>query len=301
MEIAPQFQVRPAGDKPGALASFPYDRDLVERFRETFPRARWRQAEGVWFVPGVTAARRLDVWIAGELDALDRHADAKGRDAFAFDPLESPYLTVGDDLQVRTPYSRTVVERLRAIPFARWDPDGRAWRVPFRSYEALRADWPAIEAAARRNEPAAKRAREPSADERAQAAWLQGERRRRRLPVRADDPPPLGELVATEPFGVVAIEAVGLEPIDGAFEAAARRYAHVQGPLSDYVWADWRIPDIREVQAALRARAPEEPPAGAGWRAPAKADLRERLRRLREADRAARTRWASRDGAATSA
>ncbi len=45
------------------------------------PARRWR--ENCWFVPGVRAARRLDVWMAGELDAIDRHADAKGRDDFS--------------------------------------------------------------------------------------------------------------------------------------------------------------------------------------------------------------------------
>ena len=51
-----------------------------------------------------------------EMEAeADRFADEKGRDAFAFEPLESPYLTVGDDLRVRTPYSRTIVEALRSL------------------------------------------------------------------------------------------------------------------------------------------------------------------------------------------
>ena len=78
------------GDKPGAYASFPFDRELVRRFREAFPRARWRGAEERWFVPGTTAARRLQVWMSQELETLDRYADAKGRDAFTFDPLEVP-------------------------------------------------------------------------------------------------------------------------------------------------------------------------------------------------------------------
>ena len=118
MEIAFAFRVDPSDDaeRPGAYAAFPYDRDLVRRFRERFPRARWRGAEQRWFVRGTTAVQRLDAWMAQELETLDRHADAKGRDAYTFDPLESPYLTVADDLKVRTPYSRTVVEALRPDP-----------------------------------------------------------------------------------------------------------------------------------------------------------------------------------------
>src|ERR687898_452971 len=119
MEVASAFQVTPSdGEKPGAYAVFPYDRDLVRRFREAFPRARWRGEEQGWFVPGTTAARRLDGWMSQELETLDRHADAKGRDAYLFDPLESPYLTVAEELEVRTPYSRTVVEAMRARPWA---------------------------------------------------------------------------------------------------------------------------------------------------------------------------------------
>jgi hypothetical protein len=44
-----------AGDgPPGATAAFPYDRVTVERFREAFPRARWRDDLGA---PGSCRAR----------------------------------------------------------------------------------------------------------------------------------------------------------------------------------------------------------------------------------------------------
>ena len=59
-----------------------------------------------WFVPGKTAARRIDRWLAQEAEMLATHGDSKGRDAFAFDPISSPYLEVSDDLRVRTPYSK---------------------------------------------------------------------------------------------------------------------------------------------------------------------------------------------------
>src|SRR5687767_11135927 len=213
MELATDFRVTPAeGEKPGAFVAFPYDRELVQRFRETFPRARWREDEACWFVPGTTAPERLDAWLSRELAALDRHADAKGRDAYSFDPLHSRYLVVGEDLGIRTPYSRTVVEIMRTIPWARWDPDERIWRVPFRSYEALKACWPAVEEAARRNEPGARRERRDVARGQprdARAVALAGERRRRRYPVRGDDLPPLEQPVAVFQFGVVVFEALG--------------------------------------------------------------------------------------------
>ncbi|WP_222846967.1 hypothetical protein, partial [Staphylococcus aureus] len=73
-----------------------------------------------------------------ETEMFALHDDSKGRDAFAFDPLSSSYLEVSDDLRVRTPYSKSVLEELRAIPWASWDDELRAWRVPFRSLEELR-------------------------------------------------------------------------------------------------------------------------------------------------------------------
>ena len=206
MEIAFAFRVDPSDDaeRPGAYAAFPYDRDLVRRFRERFPRARWRGAEQRWFVRGTTAVQRLEAWMAQELETLDRHADAKGRDAYIFDPLESPYLTVADDLKVRTPYSRTVVEALRQIPWAHWDPEERIWRVPFRSYEELKARWPEIEEAAQRNEPEARKRRreERKAAVPEETSRVQAERRRRRYPVPGDDLPPLGFPVGDPSNGV---------------------------------------------------------------------------------------------------
>ena len=104
------------GDKVGAVASFPYDRATVERFRLAFPRARWVEDDKFWFVPGVTAARRLDRWLSREMQAISDLQNARGRDAFTFEPIVSPYLEVADDLRIRAPYSRTIVEELRAVP-----------------------------------------------------------------------------------------------------------------------------------------------------------------------------------------
>jgi hypothetical protein len=147
---------------PGATASFPYDRMTVERFRAAFPRARWRDDLGAWFVPGATAERRLNAWSGREWTGLLAYADERGRDAFTFEPLRSPYLEGGDDLVVRTPYSRAVVAELRMVPWARWDPASKAWHVPFRSVEELRRRWPDIEDAARQAEPEERRKREAS-------------------------------------------------------------------------------------------------------------------------------------------
>lgn len=293
MEMVPAFKVSPSDDeeRPGAYAEFPYDRDLVRRFRDRFPRARWRAGEERWFVPGTTAVQRLDAWMAQELETLDRHADAKGQDAFIFEPLESPYLTVAEDLQVRTPYSRTIVEALRSIPWAHWDPEKRIWRVPFRSYEDLKARWPEIEDAARRNEPGArkKRREEQKAQASEEAGLIQAERRRRRYPVPRDDLPPLGVPLATANWGVVVFEAIDMEPHD---PLPAGLYPHMQSDVTRYVWAHWRMPGLEEIYRARPPRGEEgqgsEPSRGWWWAS--REELQERARKLREMERAQRSR-----------
>jgi hypothetical protein len=302
MEIASDFRVIPSDDdeKPGAYAVFPYDRDLVRRFREAFSRARWRAADERWFVPGTTAVQRLDTWMAQELQNLDRHADEKGRDAFAFEPLESSYLTIADDLRVRTPYSRTIVEALRSIPWAHWDPEERIWRVPFRSYEELKARWPEIEEAARRNEPAArqKRREEQRAHVSEETNRLQTERRRRRFPVPGDDLPPLGFPVSTERWGVVVFEDIESDPIQDS--GMADLYSHMRNDPSCYVWARWRMPTLQEVYHTKPSRADEDPEllTSRGWWWSGREELRERARKLREVERAQRARHEARKASA---
>jgi hypothetical protein len=163
MPEKPDFSIaaqEPVEGKTGATAAFPYDRLTVERFRSAFPGARWRDDLRAWFVPGTTAERRLNRWLGREMSGVLAYADDRGQDAFAFQPIESRYLEVADDLRIRTPYSRAVVEELRAVPWAWWDSELKAWRVPFRSWEDLQRRWPTIEAAARRNEPAVRRKRQ---------------------------------------------------------------------------------------------------------------------------------------------
>lgn len=289
--MAASFGVRPAGEdeSPGAHACFPYDRALVERFREAFPRARWRGEAGCWFVPGVRAAARVDAWMARELSALDRHGDEKGRDAHGFEPLPpSPYLEVGEELVVRTPYSRTVVEAMRAIPWASWDAEARVWRVPYRSYDALRRRWPEIEAAARRNEPEERRRRaearsaDPAAREEARAR--EQERRRHRFPVPLSEPPPLGVPVATAPYGIVVFEATDADALDPAGLPAL--YGPPRDGADPLVWAHWRPPSWRELAAARPAA--EEPGAAVrrGWWLPTRAELHDKRRVMRRSERA---------------
>ena len=285
---------RAGGDDgpPGAIAAFPYDRMTVERFREAFPRARWRDDLRAWFVPGTQAERRLARWAGREWSGVLAFADARGRDAFAFEPWESAYLETEDDLMVRTPYARDVIKVLREVPWARWDPGAKAWRVPFRALAELRGHWPAVEEAARRAEPEARRARQLARkaqpgddDSRAEAA----ERRRRRHPVPADALPPLGRVLMTQ-AGCVVFEAVTGELADPAVRQ--RFYAEIAGGR-DLVWAGWRRPDHAELVQGWPARHPPDASELArGWWQPDIAVLRKARRQAASLARARETRRA---------
>ncbi|MGY2051605.1 hypothetical protein [Methylobacterium sp. JK268] len=289
------FAIAPGtGKRPGVLVAMPFDRDLIARFRETFPTAKFRRAKRLWFVPGTTAERRVDAWIGRELSARDAHGDEKGRDAFAFEPLTSRYLDPAPEgLIVRTPYSRTVVETLRGVSAAHWDPALRAWRVPWRAYEALKAVWPVIEAAAARNEPEAKRARREAARD---PAAERERRRRRRSPVPADDPPPLGVPVETAAFGVVVFEALDAEPI-GPEDLAGAVTPLPRGRA--YLWGWWRMPSVRDLAEIVPAARPDD--VRRGWWPATREGLETRRRRLRETERARATRAERRDLADASA
>ncbi len=259
MTVATAFQITPSADpaKPGAALTFPYDRALVRRFRRRFTQARWHEG-GWWFVPGATAVARLERWIAEELDEIDKFGDARGRDAFAFEPLLSRYLETGDELLVRTPFSQAVVRELRAVPWAAWDADTKLWRVPFRSYAELKRRWPAIEAAAEAAEPgarAARRATIPPPD--AMTLRRHADRRRARYPVPGDDLPPNGTPVGTR-FGILVFGEFG----DALTAAEAEPYDFVLDPAR-FVWGEWRVPECRELRRIKPDPTPDR--SGSWW------------------------------------
>ncbi len=262
-------------DQQGEFAAFPYDRRAVERFRQAFPRARWNEERKSWFVPGKTATRRIERWLAREAERSDVYGDVKGRDAYDFEPIVSRYLEVGNDLRIRTPYSKSVIEALREIPWAHWDEDLRVWRVPFRSYDELRRRWSGIEEAARRSEPEERKRRQEAAkgSEAQRAARARAaERRRRRYPLPRGDPPPAGRPVATVQYGIVVFVELSGELAEAT--ALAEYYPHADRPV-DYVWGRWRAPTLAELIATWPAR--QEPGPAAlfrGWWQPTLAELR---------------------------
>jgi hypothetical protein len=291
-EAAAPAENNPAvADRPGAIAAFPYDRMTVERFREAFPNARWRDDLKAWFVPGTTAERRIDRWLGRELVGASTYEDERGRDAFAFDPIESPYLNAGPDLRIVTPYSRTIVSELREVPWAWWDSDNKAWRVPYRSLEELRKHWPTIEAAARRNEPENRRKRQATldVDARVRIAARNRERRRHRYPVPPQPLPPLERVFMTGRCGAVIFTALTGELV----EADVRRehYPNVGADDETLIWAEWRKPTLSELVKTWPAKQPPgEGEIARGWWQPTLQELRGERRKARSIERAQETR-----------
>jgi hypothetical protein len=273
----------------GATTDLPHDRITLARFREAFPRARWSDRLNAWFVPGRTAEKRISRWLAEMEAEADRFADEKGRDAFAFDPIESRYLEATPaTLQIQTPYSRTVVNEIREIPHARWDADRRLWTVPYRSFDELRRRWPTIEAAAERSEPEARRAwreaiKGTQQDEASKARMR--ERRRKRYPVPADDAPPCDRAIGTH-VGVVFFLGTDGELAD---PATVTPFYFPAANSEEYVWASWRLGSLEELVTTWPARTPpNEHELERGWWIP---DLEE----LRIARRDAKSRRRARE------
>ena len=269
----------------GATAEFPFDRLTVARFREEFPRARWNDAQKAWFVPGKTASRRINSWLSRLEAEADAHGDEKGRDAYDFDPITSLYLEVGTaGFRIRTPYSRTVVDELRQVPFASWDSDLRIWHVPYRSFDELRRHWPAIEAAAGRNEPAARKARREAAKgsrEEIVAKARATERRRCRYPIPSIDPPPLNRPTSTL-MGIVVFTLTHGEIADPAVHEAF--YPGVEG--ADLVWFNWRRPTLQELVATWpMSSQPSQADRARGWWLPTLDELRPARREATKRER----------------
>lgn len=261
-------------DKNSETVSFTFDRLTVARFRKTFPNARWSDELQAWKVPGTTARRRIDRWLAGERDRRDPYDQERGRDAYDFEPILSPYIEVAETgFRIWTPYSKTVVDQLRQIPFARWSGEEKAWEVPYSSYEDLRDRWEAVEVAAKRAEPDERRkraiARKGTEDE-AKVKRRESERRKKRLPVSSDDLPPVGRPVATTSYGIVIITEVTGELVD-----PNEVNEHHPDATDGHVWAGWRAATLEELVHSWPAR--KDPDAGQrsrGWWQPALDELR---------------------------
>lgn len=268
-----------------AAVSFPFDRMTVQRFRETFPRARWSDRRKAWIVPGKTARTRVDRWMAREHSRVDPYAESKGRDAYAFEPILSPYLSVDKDgFRLRTPYSHKLVDEIRQVPFAWWDGTEKVWRVPFSSYDGLVDQWQAIEAEAQRCEPEERRKRAEArkgTDEEKTARHRAAERKRRRIPLPVDDLPPSDRPIATVLYGIIVVHDISGELVEPP--TVAGLYPDMP---DDRVWGLWRVPSLAElVQTWPSKEEPGEYERQRGWWLPTLDELREARRTARARER----------------
>lgn len=289
---------QPEADEPlQETVAFAFDRMTVARFREVFPNARWSDELKAWTVPGKTARRRIDRWLASEQSRRSPFEEERGRDAYEFEPILSPYLQVYDrGFRIKTPFSRTVVDELRQIPFARWNGDDKVWEIPFASYDDLQTRWEDIEAAAKRAEPEERRKRveaRKGTDEEAKARRRTQERKKRRAPVSSDDLPPIGRPVATSAFGIVVIIEVTGEIVDP--EEVSE---HHPDASDEHVWAEWRAATLEELVHTWPSRDPPgEYEKIRGWWQPMLDELRDARRTAKSRER--RKSGAGRPGAST--
>ena len=273
------------GAPSAETVSFPFDRMTVARFRGLFPRARWSDRLQAWTVPGKTARKRIDRWLASEAGRRSPFDEEKGRDAYEWEPILSPYLQVYDQgFRIRTPFSRTVVDELRQVPFARWNGDDRVWEIPFASYDDLQHRWETIEEAAKRNEPDERRkraeARKGTAEE-AKARRRTSERRKRRLPAPSGDLPPMERPVMTSVYGIVAVTDITGELVDP--HEVAEFYSDAE---DEHVWCAWRLPDLDELIHTWPARKEASPyERHRGWWQPTLDELRDARRTARSRQR----------------
>jgi hypothetical protein len=265
--------------------SVAFDRMTIARFRQAFPNARWSEALQVWTVPGKTARRRIDRWLTLEDMRRSPFEEERGRDGYEFEPIYSPYLQVYDrGFKIKTPFSRTVVDELRQIPFARWNGDDKVWEIPFASYDDLKIRWEVIEAAAKRAEPEERQkranARKGKEAEAKARRWTQ-ERRKRRVPVSSDDLPPVGRAVATAAFGVII-----LIDVTGEMVCPDEVAEHHPDASDAHVWAEWRAATLEELVHAWPSReAASEHEKIRGWWQPTLEDLREARRMAKSRER----------------
>lgn len=107
--------------------SFPFDRMTVARFRETFPTPRWNDDLQAWTIPGKTARKRIERWLASEADRRPVFSEERGRDAFVITEITGEFV---EPLSISERHPQGDAEHIWA-----------GWRLA--SLEELIHTWPA--------------------------------------------------------------------------------------------------------------------------------------------------------------
>lgn len=162
--------------------------------------------------------------------------------------------------------------------------------MPYRSFDELRRRWPAIEAAAERSEPEARKARREAIRGTEEDEVLKArtrERRCKRYPVPPDDRPPLGHAIGTH-VGVVFFIGIDGELVD---PATMRAFYFPMKEGREYVWASWRPGVLEELVTTWPARTPPgEDELDRGWWMPTLEELRNARRDAKSRRRARQRR-----------
>ena len=158
--------------------------------------------------------------------------------------------------------------------------------MPFASYDELVQHWQAIEAQAQRCEPEERRkraeARKGTEDER-KARRRSAERRRRRIPLPADDLPPLDRPIATAAYGILVVSDITGELVE--HKEVADLYPDVP---DEQVWGSWRVPSLEDLVHTWPAKATaRDEERRRGWWFPTIDELRDARRAARSRERRA--------------
>jgi hypothetical protein len=176
-----------------------------------------------------------------------------------------------------------VLAELRQVPWAWWDSDLKAWRVPYRSVDELRRRWSAIEAAARRAEPEERRRQRQARTSSGEARSALRERRRHRYPLPAEALPPPDRVVMTHGHGAVIFTGIAGELVE---DGVCENY-YPQVAAETLVWGDWRKPRLDELVKTWPARRPpSEAELRRGWWQPTLDELKAERRKAKKFSRA---------------
>lgn len=188
--------------------------------------------------------------------SADRYAEAKARDALAFEPLpQRPWLNIGSTgITVRVNYAEALSQLLRALPGARWDAATRSWRYPFSAADDIRKIVGRIDAlAARANESADEETRRSKSRRLQAAAEIAAERQERARRRAAAIPMAFSREylspIAGAPRYALCLEAIGDN--NRASGAPARNWvARLFGSDGRGGWARVFLPGMRDYASA---------------------------------------------------
>lgn len=189
-----------------------------------------------------------------------KFGEERARDALAFDPLPSAaWLTITDKrIAIHVKYSERLSGLLRKLPNAKWDADGKCWRYPFSSADAIREQFAEIDRLASLAQQSADKENQKRKAEKERITKSREDERQAQEHRRAmAQPRPMQsqylEAIADKPKFALRLEAIGdnlksLGPIAG-FKSRCW-VARIFGSNGQNGWARAFITGYRDYSAA---------------------------------------------------